>query len=322
MMEHIGAGITRAAQAAAGVLLAPFLALALAGCSEAPGKGGAQSPPPDPLIYEIASADGGFEGWLFGTIHALPAGTRWRTPAIDHAIETADLLVVEIAALDSNGPATFRALAESSGLPPLAARLPADLRPAVGEMIERGGMGSIDFTGLETWAAAVTLARVDAKGDPANGVDRALIADFSGRTVRELEGMRGQLSIFDRLPESAQRTMLAAVVRENERTRSDPERLQRAWLAGDAAAIEQAGREGFLADPALREALLTGRNRRWAAQIGTMLKDTPRPLIAVGTAHLVGEDGLVALLEAEGYRLRRLPQSALPKPVAKPAFSL
>jgi len=307
MMDRIGAGITRAAQAAAAVLLAPFLAIALAGCSEAPGKGEGQSPPPDPLIYEIASADGGVEGWLFGTIHALPDGTRWRTAAIDHAIETADLLVVEVAGLDSNGLATFRALAESSGHPTLAARLPADLRPKLGAMIERGGLDSIDFSGLETWAAAVTLARVDAVGDPANGVDRTLIADFSGRTVRELEGMRGQLSIFDRLPESAQRTMLAAVVRENERTRSDPERLQRAWLAGDAASIDQAGREGFLADPALREALLTGRNRRWAGQIGPMLEDPPRPLIAVGTAHLVGDDGLVALLEAQGYRLRRLP---------------
>jgi hypothetical protein len=37
------------------------------------------------------------------------------------------------------------------------------------------------------------------------------------------------------------------------------------------------------------------------------LAEAPRPLIAVGAAHLVGPEGLVALLEAEGYRLSRIP---------------
>lgn len=133
-----------------------------------------------------------------------------------------------------------------------------------------------------------------------------MINYFSRRPIRELEGLRGQLSIFDRLPETAQRSMLAAVVRENENTRRDPERLQRAWLAGNAETIEQATREGFLADPVLREALLVGRNRRWAAVLPPLLAEAPRPLIAVGAAHLVGPEGLPALLKAQGYRVRRL----------------
>ena len=291
----------------AALWMAP-LALALSGCSDAPGEAAA-GPPPDPLLYEIASADGTVEGWMLGTIHALPDGTRWRTAEIGRIIDTADFLVVEIGELKDRdeGPAIYFSLARSPGLPPLDTRLPAELRPQLAALLERGGMEPDDFRVEETWAAAITLARIDATGDPANGVDRALIDDFDGRPVRELEGLRGQLSIFDRLPETAQAAMLAAVVRESEATRKDPARLQRAWLAGDAATIEQSAREGFLADPVLHEALLAGRNRRWAAQIGPMLEATPRPLIAVGTAHLVGPEGLVALLEATGYRVRRLP---------------
>ncbi|MFM7403275.1 MAG: TraB/GumN family protein [Erythrobacter sp.] len=282
--------------------------LLLASCGDAPRDTAGDNPPPSPLVYEIASADGIAEGWLIGTIHALPSGTQWRTPAIARIIDEADLLVVEIAGLE-NGSAiasTFAALARTRGQPLLAERLPPDLRPQLETLIERGSLNEASFADTETWAAAIALARVDATGDPANGVDRALIEAFSGRPVRELEGAPAQLAIFDRLTEAQQRTMLASVVRESERTRKDPTRLQRAWLAGDSVVIEQSTQEGFLADPVLREALLTGRNRRWASALAPVLAKAPRPLIAVGTAHLVGPDGLAALLAAQGYRIRRL----------------
>lgn len=262
-----------------------------------------------PLLYEIASADGAVEGWMLGTIHALPGGTDWRTPATARVIANADLLVVEIANLDNGSSVrqTFAELANTPELAPLSQRIPADLVPTLAVLMQRGGLEPGRFTSTETWAAAIALAQIDAAGDPANGADRALLRDFAGRPVRELEGARGQLLIFDSLPESAQRAMLAAVVRGSEAARKDPSRLQRAWLAGDEVTIEQSTREGFLADPVLRDALLVARNRRWLAAIVPALEQQPRPLIAVGAAHLVGPDGLASLLAAQGYLVRRLP---------------
>jgi hypothetical protein len=292
----------------AGAVIAALLFFGiLAGCSDAPGGEAADGPPPSPLFYEIAAADGTAEGWMLGTIHALPDRIRWQTPAITRAIKDADLLVVELKLGDAaSRRKVLVELATTPGLPPLAERVPADLRPQLAALLDRGDMAGEDFTTQETWALAIVLAGIDAPGEASNGVDRAMIGYFADRPVRELEGLRGQLSIFDRLPESAQAAMLAAVVRESGNMRRDPERLQRAWIAGDAATIEAATSEGILADPALQEALLTGRNRDWVAQLLPMLKDTPRPLIAVGAAHLVGPDGLVALLTAQGYRLRRI----------------
>jgi len=287
-------------------MLAPVL-IALAGCRDAPDSAAAQAPP-NPLLYEIASADGAVEGWIIGTIHALPDGTKWRTPTIARVVGQADLLVVEIGNLHGkDGPSLYSSLAHTPGLPAIEARVPSALKPQLAAMMERSDLDNDDFTALESWAAAITLARIDATGDPANGVDRALIADFAGRPVRELEGIRAQLAIFDALPEAEQRSMLAAVLRESVTARKDPARLQRAWLAGDATTIEQSTRGGFLADPALRQALLVGRNRRWIKALVPVLADTPRPLIAVGTAHLVGPEGLVARLGEHGYHVRRVP---------------
>ncbi len=300
----LGAMIARLAAA----VVAPLLLVVLAGCSAAPGGTAAEAPPPSPLLYELASADGTVEGWMLGTIHALPAGTDWRTPEIGRVVDAADLLVVEVASLGDGASVarSFAALSSTPGLPPLAERVPADLAAPLADLLRRGGHDPARFTGIETWAAAIILAQVDAAGDPAHGVDRALLRDFAGRPVRELEGAEGQLAIFDRLTEAQQRTMLAAVIRESPRAREDPGRLQRAWLVGDAAAIEQSTREGILAGADLHLALLTNRNRRWADALIPMLQQEPRPLIAVGTAHLVGPEGLAALLEERGYRIRRL----------------
>jgi uncharacterized protein YbaP (TraB family) len=289
-------------------IIAPLLLLGLAGCSDAPGEQ-QKGPPPNPLLYEIASSNGAVEGWMLGTIHALPDGTEWQTPAISRVAGDADFLVVEIAALGDGDKVarTFSALARTPGLPPLDARLPAGLRPQLAAMLERGDMDAGSFTETETWAAALMLARIDAEGDPANGVDRALIGNFASGKVRELEGAAGQLAIFDTLPENVQRTLLAAVVTDAQAARARAGQLRKAWLTGDEAKLEAANTTGIMADPALREALLLARNRRWEASIAAMLEEPERPLVAVGTAHLVGPDGLVASMRARGYRVTRIP---------------
>lgn len=303
-----GTGMFKSMRRHAIAVLILVIPLALAACSDAPDKG-AGSAPPNPLLYEIASAEGTVEGWMVGTIHALPHGTRWKTSSIAEAVSKADVLVVEIAALDDHGrtAATFAELGSTPAQPPLDQRVPPALSAPLAALLDRGGIDPNRFVSTETWAAAFMLAQIGAEGDPINGVDRALIRAFDGRPVRELEGARAQLSIFDRLPEAKQRIMLAAVIRESEAGRNDPGRLLRAWLAGDAAVIEAATHTGILADPDLREALLVRRNRDWAAAILSMLEEEPRPLIGVGAAHLVGGDGLASLLQEQGYRVRRLP---------------
>lgn len=286
-----------------------LLLLAITACSEEEKAGEVEPyPPPNPLIYELANADGEVEGWLLGTIHALPEGVSWRTSEIDSAIAQADLLVVEVASLGQNDNArqAFIELSQSPGLPPLTERVSPDLRPELDEMIARLNTSRAILRSSEDWAAAIMLAQVDAPGDPAFGVDRALIEQFSDRKIVGFETAREQLGIFDQLSAEDQRELLEGTVEDWVSSKDTPDRLLRAWLKGDAKTLEAATIEGIMADPEIRTALLVERNVDWMEQLNPMLEQPPRPLIAVGAAHLVGPDGLVTMLEGQGYTVQRI----------------
>ena len=55
--------------------------------------------------------------------------------------------------------------------------------------------------------------------------------------------------------------------------------------------------------PEWHEAAVTQRNRRWAERVEKLLRGEGDILIVVGALHLVGEDGLPALLRAKGLRV-------------------
>jgi hypothetical protein len=161
------------------------------------------------------------------------------------ALADSDELVVEVERLgdDAATARAFASLAHSPGQPPLDSgwnRRCARRWPA----LARIGKRAQDFTDTETWAAALTLARAEAAGDPANGMDRALLAT-TALPVAELEGATGQLGLFDACPKrpSAACWPPALPMMAPTRWRWPPPG------GGDIALIAQQTHTGILADP-------------------------------------------------------------------------
>jgi uncharacterized protein YbaP (TraB family) len=254
-------------------------------------------------LWEV-SGPGGARGWLFGTIHSLPEGARWRTPPVDRALAGSSVLVVEIADLgDADAArAAFDRLASTPGLPPLSRRVPAATRPALAAFLDRAGLADDAFPHTETWAAAIVLANRVRGRDPGSGVDRALIA--GAKRVLGLETFAQQYGAFDALPPREQADLLLALAAEAD-GESDARQV-REWLTGDLAGLERDSTAGVLADPELREALQVARNRTWAGQIAQLLDRREQPFVAVGAGHMFGEANLPALLQARGYAVRRV----------------
>lgn len=279
----------------------------LAACYRAP------PPPPPPThvaLWEIAN-DAGVHGWIMGTVHALPRGTLWRRPAIDAALARADRLVLEIGQpLDAQvAGAALGRLGFTAGLPPPTMRLPAAQRATLAGVYRQLGLDDARFAGEETWAVAMQIAAIageKAGMDPASGVEPELRRLIGTRPVEGLETIDAQFGAFDGLPERAQVVLLADVAREVADGKDDDRDMLALWLKGDDQGMAREASTGFLAEPAIRTALLTARNRAWANEIDAMLKTGARPFIAVGAAHVVGTDGLPVLLGARGWTVRRV----------------
>lgn len=263
-----------------------------------------------PALWQV-DGPGGQKAWLFGTIHALPDPVDWHSRPVDAALAGADRIVLEVAEIeDESGIArTFAQLGGASATSPLRTRVPPAALADYDRYLKRHGIDDAPLARQETWAAALILAqysRRDSGSESANGVDRAVKQAAGRRPVEEFEGADAQLRIFDALPEHEQRDLLAAVVAGNGDAAAESRAMERAWAKGDLAAITADTQGGLLSDPELRQALLVGRNRTWLNRLTTMLARRERPFVAVGTAHLVGPDGLPAQLTARGYKVTRL----------------
>lgn len=278
-----------------------LLLLALAGCARPeevrPG-------------FWLVEGPKGEKAWLLGTIHALPRPVDWRTDKIDAAMAQANLLVLEVADInnDAKTAKAFASLSKSPGLPPLDKRVPDEMRPELASELRAGELKPDALDAYETWAAALMLQNaVAAKGenDTGNGIDRAVAKAWKG-PVAEFEGAAAQLAIFDRLPEAQQRALLGAVLSGGPGRSRQLRTLQLAWARGDMDLIARTTDADFGKEPALRDALLVGRNKAWTTRIEALLAGGAKPLIAVGAAHLAGKDGLPAMLAARGWKVTRL----------------
>lgn len=262
------------------------------------------APPADggPALWRIQGPN--IDGWLFGTIHILPQGVEWRTAAIRNAINGSDRLVLEAAEIQDRAAtqALFETMGRSANLPPLEKRLPSQDKNALQEALDESGTSSEALSGYESWAAALLLsAGVQQAAHIGQGVEPALIETFqsSGKSIGGLETVRRQFSAFDTLPEVDQRRLLFQTVRDAKDVETLYDRALKAWIRGDVAAISREGR----IDPIVEQAVLIARNRDWVKSVERL---KGRPFIAVGAAHLAGQDNLIQLLQAKGYRVTRV----------------
>ncbi len=276
--------------------------------------------PYTPAMWRVTHPGNTAETILFGTVHTLPRGVDWFYPALAHALDSADQLVLETTVPDGPGaalPAVMK-LARLPAARPEAERLPESWRPAWERAKERLKPGILEW--YDTWYIALTLSNLQsiANGsDPRIGVESVLTerARMHGKPIAALENIEQQLIYFDALTEADQQQMLISTISGLDTSKADADALVADWLAGRTDALAAKVNADFARIPMLRRMLVEDRNQRWAAWIDTQMKTRPQKLfVAVGAGHLAGPGSLITELELRGYKVERMAPPPPPPP--------
>lgn len=244
---------------------------------------------------------------LFGTMHLLPESYAAKLKEVVRPlVERCTSLVLEcdLPPLGYEPPHARLPKGER-----LEALVPAGLYSSIVEAGDAQGLSADDISTSSPWWAAerLGLATIRALGlSGKNSVESAARehAQAMGRRVEFLENLdRGYIS-RSQAPLSEQLWLLESVVRRPEENRAELIEMVRAFASGTAEAWEKILVDGSSHQPETTDDLFRRRNLEWLPSIESEL-ERGRPLVVIGALHLVGANGILALLRDHGFRLER-----------------
>jgi len=266
-----------------------------------------------PAIWKVKGAHGTV--YLFGTIHVMRPEVAWETGVVKAAFDASDTVYVEVANLDDQTAAL-----------PLAAQFGTDPAHALSTKISKDDVALLDtavkslglpgeamLEPMRPWLVTMTvglLPMIKAGYDPKSGVDAALLdqARKANKKVEGFETMGQQLHFVADEPEDEQAAKLHELLAGMEKSVAAMNEMVAAWEKGDVTKL------GTIEDGELKvkhpdeyKKLVLDRNTKWAATLDGVLKDpaTGTVFVAVGAAHLAGEDSVVEMLKKDGWKVER-----------------
>jgi uncharacterized protein YbaP (TraB family) len=264
-----------------------------------------------PAMWVVRDADS--EIYLFGTLHMLQDGSDWQTPAFAQAYDRAGTVWFE--ADVAGDPAQARALMARYGVDPsrrltekLSPKMVGRIRPLLAR--ERIPLSAVNS--LRPWAAAMMLSvqpLLNRGYSLEKGADAVIStqAVTAAKPVRTFETMEDQIRYLAELPEAVEVEYLEDVIEDHVKPASDSRTLQQAWADGDldllAKRLVDDMRKGR---PRLYDVLLKRRNEAWARTLTKEMRGNGVQLVNVGALHMVGRDGLPALMRARGFTVERV----------------
>jgi uncharacterized protein YbaP (TraB family) len=252
--------------------------------------------------------------YVMGSIHVMSESFYPLNPALEAAFKDSDLLVEEVDMAEMLDPMAQMSML-TRGMLPSTQSLDKLLSPATLALVKKatGDMGGArgPLMRFKPWMLAIALQGMElakAGFNPALGLDQHFYdeAQAAAMKVQGLETVEYQVSRFDEMTMEQQDRMLAETLKELATETATVGKLGDAWKSGDVVAIERMALADLKSDPVMYQRLLVERNKNWMPKIEALFARRGRALVVVGAAHLVGPDGLIAMLKAKGYTVEQL----------------
>ena len=288
-------------------LAAPLLAIATPACAQ-------PAPAPvtdaDPALWVVKDADTTI--YLFGTIHILKPGLSWFDEAVKKAFDDSSTLVLEMVEPDQ---ATQQRIVTGKAFSPTGPALSSELSPKYRRILDQtmaeASIPTAAYERMRPWFASITLSIVPIRKlgyEAQNGPEQVLTAAAkkAGKPVIGLETFEGQMSVFDGLSRPAQIKLLESTIDELPKAPQTMEKMVADWSKGDPDALAAEMNDSLKDSPEVAKALLTDRNRQWAAWIAQRMKQPGTVFIAVGAGHLAGPQSVQHMLAPYHLKAQRV----------------
>ena len=254
--------------------------------------------------------------YLLGSIHmGVPA--MYPLPAvIQKAYRNSDAIVVEVNESASN-PLVVQQKMQTMGMYPgtetIADHVDKTTYQSLSRYLQKSGMPPQMFIKMKPGLIAITLSVVQLQQlgySPDLGVDRHFIekANQDHKPILELETIDQQLSLLLNFSDDA--LLLKHTMSQLDIMKDVTEHMIQAWQQGNAEKLKTL----MLVDPIkdnpeyrpLMKALITNRNYTMAAKVNAYLTSGKHYLVIVGAGHLVGDEGIIAILKQKGFKVVQL----------------
>jgi len=285
----------------------------------------AQDYEPAPALWQLSDEDTTI--YLFGTIHLLPPGFRWRNPQFDAIVEEAETLVLESNeedARESMAAMAPKMQAVREGRRATSLQLAPSVRSKWRKLVEATGapFETIDNTPLPM--AILGFGFDAAQSGPSQyeyGVEAVLEGEFrsSGKPIESIENHGAVLLSLMRIDERAIVKELEADLARwpgknianftgQQGLVAQPEEwsLEHEWASGIVQDEFDLGLGDGKLGAAFNRVLLERRNIAWAYWLDRRLEEPGTILVAVGAGHFEGSDSVLVQLQARGLTAVRI----------------
>jgi uncharacterized protein YbaP (TraB family) len=277
---------------------------------------GAGSGPDVGTLWRVR--DGAGTVFIAGSLHQLRRDRDALPPAYGQAYGASARLAMELD-MDAVSPQALAGEMLERAIDPQARSLRASLPPSSWRALQPRlaglGLPEAGIDRFEPWAVALLLASADVlrRGyAPTSGVEGQLQARATAdhKPIEGLETPAQQFELFDGLPRRDQLDLLVLTLRELDGLGPRLDALEAAWRAGDLARLDVLLLGDYRQRPELFQRLVARRNAAWVSPIRGFLRRPDDTLVVVGLMHLLGEQGLIALLRHEGLAMERFVDGA------------
>lgn len=261
----------------------------------------------DGLLWKVSGNGLKKPSYLFGTIHIHCNPSIINKPNLLNALKACDTLAMELNLSDFQVISKMLKLAEEpSGYTLKSIFTPKEYKSvdSACRVLLNDSLINLDSESLMELYSKLAFSKTFTGCSPLVPIDLAVMqhAISEQKSVIGLETIEFQDSLLDNIPRDVLAKYIVDFCRDLKKSKADFDKLFALYNSQNLSGLYK----HFLATSPelfnLNDALLVQRNNKWVTYLKARMAFDAY-FVAVGAAHLAGEDGLIALLRKAGYTL-------------------